>query len=50
MGKDADEPRGAVLARALEELARGRVAMLGGVVIRPAGERWRFEAAPPRRS
>jgi tRNA(Ile)-lysidine synthase len=49
-GEGSDAPRGAVLARALEELACGRVAMLGGVVIRPTGERWRFEPAPPRRS
>lgn len=46
----AIEPRGDRLSRALALLQSGRVATLAEVVIRPGGERWRFEPAPPRRS
>lgn len=46
---DQEEPRGDVLARALERLGGGEVASLAGVVIRPVGMLWRVEAAPSRR-
>ncbi|WP_114228626.1 MULTISPECIES: tRNA lysidine(34) synthetase TilS [Sphingomonas] len=41
--------RGDRLDRALLLLQAGRVATLGGVVIRPRGGQWHFAPAPPRR-
>jgi tRNA(Ile)-lysidine synthase len=42
-------PRGDRLNRALLLLDAGRVATLGGLVIRPAGGAWHLAPAPPRR-
>ena len=42
--------RGDDLARALDRLRTGDVVTLAGVVVRPGGDGWRFEPAPPRRS
>jgi len=44
------EPRGDVLARAIDTVRDGQVACVAGVVIRPAGTSWRFEREPPRRT
>lgn len=43
------EPRGDVLVRAIHRAEAGEAAAIANVIIRPKGDVWRFERAPPRR-